>query len=350
VEMVFSEWISRAQTGTDALRTTARREATRIAGLIDRERSTPPTGTDAEALERSRAQKATRVNTLLEELQPHTALLFGPLLPSSFRGSVNPAGASAAGFGVGMTVKPLTSKERPTGSPPTSAANVKYAALNERRESPGGASFYIKGHLLNMELGGPGQWANMVPLSRSGNAQHERQTEAIVKRSVDAAMIVEYEVMPVVSSRSDRAGLITRINASREPEETKRVRRAIVEAEDFVPNMLTIRAHVLDERLQRRGALLNQSIQNAVSRELDRYYLSTTPRPVPVNLSEDDEATIATLPGIGMVLARRIVAARPGGTGRFSSYRQVADLVDGIGEERLRALESAGHVRLFGRG
>ncbi len=348
VEMPFSDFVSRAQTGGDAARVTAKTEATRIAGLIDGERNAAPAGATPEALEQARAQKATRVNALLEQLAPHTSLLFGPMVPNSFTGNVN-SGVNAGGFGTRMSVKPLTFRARPAGTPPTSANNARYAALNERRDSPGGASFYIKGHLLNQQLGGQGQWENLVPLSRSGNAQHERQAEAVVKRTVDLAAIVEYTVAPNFAGRSDKQALLTRIASSRDPDDAKRAKRGIVEAEDWVPTTLNVQADILDEGLQRRNAVLNQTIPNAVPRSYDSYFLSTTPSPVPVDLSNDNEDVIGTVPGIGAVLARRIVDARPT-SGRFSSYEQIATLVPGIGPARLRTLESSGHIRLYRRG
>ena len=347
--MPYTEFINRAQPGTDHAKVTAKQEAIRISGLIDRERATPPSGTPEEQ-ERVRGEKATRVNQLLEKLKTHTSILFGTTIPNSFSGEVN-SGVNAVGFGVAMLVKPLTNKNRPPESPPTSAGNVTYANLNERRHSPGGASYYIKGHLLNQQLGGPGSWSNLTPLSRSGNAQHETQAESLVKRTVDLPAIVEYAVRPNYVARGDKSTLLASINASREPADAKRIKAAIVEAEDWVPASLNLQAYILDEALQRRNTILSQSVANPIERNFESYYLSSTVRPIPVNLSVDDAMTIATLPGIGRVLAERIVAVREErrsrGIVRFSSFEQISELVSGIGASRLQALSSAGQVRLY---
>ena len=307
---------------------------------------TPPTGATPEKIEKSRGLKGTTVNKLLDKLKPHTSILFAPTIPDSFIGNIN-SSLNAAGFGTLMSVKPLTKKNRPRGFPPTRTKNAKYTDLNERKHSPGGSNYYVKGHLLNEKLGGPGSWVNLTPLSISGNTQHERRAESIVKRTVDLPAITEYVVTPNYSPRSDKGSLLTRIANSLEPADAKRVKSAIVEAEDWVPISLSIQAYILDESLQRRNTILNLPITNAVDRRYEGYYLSSSPRPVEVNLNTDDEATIATVLGIGLTLASRIVKVRDERrNSRFSSFEQISELVDGIGASRLRTLKEARHVQL----
>jgi len=344
-EQPFLDFVSKANVGTDEKKRTAKREALRIAGLIENERKKTPTGTP-EQIEAAQAQKAANVNTFLEQLKSHTSVLFGPTIPDSFKGNAN-AGVNSVGFGISMRVKPLTNKNRPTGSPPTSSNNPTYAALNERRQSAGGASYYIKGHLLNQLLGGPGSWINLTPLSRSGNAQHERQAESIVKHTVDLPAIVEYAVKSNYGSRSDKSSLLARIQNSTDDIQTKQIKSSIVHAEEWVPHSLSVEGYILDESLQRRNTFLNQAITNSVNRDYTSYFLATTPRPQPVNLSTDSAARIASVPGIGMVLAQRIVDLRVSRGRRFATYQQISDGVPGIGTDRLQSLESAGHVKLY---
>jgi len=350
VEMPYSEFVNRAQTGTDAKKVKAKTEAIRLAGLIDTERATPPTGSTPEEIDKSRAEKGTRVNQWLDELKTYTSILFGANIPNSYAGGVN-TGVNAAGFGISMNIKPLTNQNRPSGSPPTSAINPTYADLNERRHSAGGSSYYIKGHLLNEKLGGPGGWENLTPLSREGNAQHEVRIESLVKRTVDLPAIVEYVVKPHYAARGDKATLLARISSSTDSADAKRVKSAIVVAEDWVPVSLKVEAYILDETLKRKNTVLDQSLDNPIQRNYDSYYLLSSTIPVPVNLSTDDALKIATLPGIGKVLAERIVEVREErrkkGIDRFSSYKQISQLVAGIGESRLKTLEDAGHVKLY---
>jgi DNA uptake protein ComE-like DNA-binding protein len=111
---------------------------------------------------------------------------------------------------------------------------------------------------------------------------------------------------------------------------------------------MTVQAHILDESLKKKGTVLSKSIPNAIERSYSSYHLSSSPKPIPVNLSVDGVDKIMTLPGIGEVLAQRIVQARVDRGGkRFSSYEQLAEEVKGIGDEKMKALDQAGHVRLY---
>lgn len=346
-EEAFSDWVEKAKADTDP-RKKAKAAARTIAASIDTERATPPKGATDEDKEKDRARKATLVNELLDKLVPHTRLLFKAGLPDSFPGEVNEK-PNKQDFGAGMKVVPLTMIKRPKGEGPTSSQNTQFELLNARRESPGGASFYIKGHLLNETLGGPGGWKNLTPLSRSGNAQHEVQAEAVVKRSVDAAAIVQYEVKPVKATRGDKAALLKKIDAGRDPADAKREKTGIVEAEDYVPQALDIKAKLLDESLKPISSMMVKTIENPVPRDYDSYFLATTPKPQPVNLSEDTAAMIATVPGISLDIAKLIVAKRKKLPGeRFSTYAQLEE-VKGIGEKRLETLESEGHIKLYSR-
>ncbi len=84
--------------------------------------------------------------------------------------------------------------------------NNHFDDLNIRRHgdatSTSTASYYVLGHLLNQELGGPGtQWGNLTPLSRSGNGLHETRVESQVKGKVAEGKVIRYEVR-VVYGRS----------------------------------------------------------------------------------------------------------------------------------------------------
>jgi len=241
--------------------------------------------------------------------------------------------------------------KRPAGSTPTSAANKTYEALNQRRVSGGGASFYIKGHLLNQQLGGPGDWKNLVPLSRSGNAQHEQKAESIVKRTVDLAATVEYIVEPKVKSRSDKAGLLKTIANSREDATSKKLKADIVEAEDHVPTELNIKANMLEElpnkTLKQHETFLSIKVANPIPRDFKDYFLATDPKRAPINLSTASKKELEEIPGVGPAIAVEIVKRRP--SSGYRSYKELAELVDGIGEKKMAELDASGLVKLFGK-
>jgi DNA uptake protein ComE-like DNA-binding protein len=343
----FTDFVQRANPATDRGKT-AKTRAIAIARLIDAERQKPTKarGTDEDA----ETQRTKQVNEWLDDLARYTAPLFKDSLMPSFRGDVNPGGVNSQRFGVSMRVVPLTMLKRPDGENPTSEANATFDALNARRDAPGGVSYYIKGHLLNQKLGGPGGWRNLVPLSRKGNARHETQAEAIVKRTVDLGAIVDYEVTPQYAARGAIRGLLARLESSREAQAAKKVKRAIIEAERQVPTSLSVKALIVDRQLKKQNTVLAQTIDNPVSHELADYHLATSLPPEPVNLSEDDADLLQTVHGIGLAIAQRIVRERkklPGG--RWSTYRQLAERVGGISEQTLQGLEDGKHIKLFSR-
>lgn len=103
---------------------------------------------------------------------------------------------NAVGWGTGM----LAIKQSLGGGSGVSiSGNRPFDDLNVRKSgnatSTSTASYYVLGHLLNQQLGGPGNtWGNLTPLSRSGNAQHEEQVESRVKTAVESGKTIKYEV------------------------------------------------------------------------------------------------------------------------------------------------------------
>jgi hypothetical protein len=94
--------------------------------------------------------------------------------------------AQVYGTGVLMeyfTTQPIaagSSRLVTTGREPSAAVNAEFGDINLRRN--GASAYYVKGHLLSQQLHGPGDWKNLTPLSRAGNAEHEDKVEALVKK------------------------------------------------------------------------------------------------------------------------------------------------------------------------
>lgn len=108
------------------------------------------------------------------------------------------------GWGTGMVA--IRRSGGLAGGSDVGTTNNHFDDLNIRRHgdatSTSTASYYVLGHLLNQELGGPGnQWGNLTPLSRSGNGLHETRVESQVKGKVAAGKVIRYEVR-VVYGRS----------------------------------------------------------------------------------------------------------------------------------------------------
>jgi hypothetical protein len=168
-------------------------EAKVISGKIEAEKkkaiaSFP--GADDKAKEQA---KATAVDTLLQELATVSAPLFGTTKPADNEITL-PAGMNNHQFATVAEAVNIykTPKVTGNGSGPSSAKHNLYDILDSRQKGKG--SYYIRGHLVNDKLGGPGMWSNMTALSRKGNHQHEGQVESKVKAAFDAGAVIRYKV------------------------------------------------------------------------------------------------------------------------------------------------------------
>lgn len=96
--------------------------------------------------------------------------------------------------GVGMTVDWL-GPDHPAGSPPASGAQAKLMSLLVTDPSERSPDKYVRGHLLNENLGGPGEPRNLFPITGKANSQHLKSTEKELKTWVnDSKKYAWYEV------------------------------------------------------------------------------------------------------------------------------------------------------------
>lgn len=92
-------------------------------------------------------------------------------------------------FGSYMMADPLT-KYGPSGSQPSAEGNTTWDTLKKRKQKANGSStYYVRGHLLNDNIHGPGDdWKNLTPLSQRTNNHspigHLRKVEKDVKKLV----------------------------------------------------------------------------------------------------------------------------------------------------------------------
>ena len=272
-EQSYSQFLAWATKQEDADKKAAK-EAKNLAKKIDEEKARKLKGrTDAEKEKDSKKKKA-EVERLIGLLQGHTKKLFGESLPES---EVDWGSPTSAGFGSSMKAKALTTKRKDPklkGSPPTQAPHKVYDKLNQRRQR-GGASYYIRGHLLNDNVGGPGKWFNMTPLSRQGNKLHESKAESIVKAGVNSGAILEYNVVPQYGKRPNGNAIVAKAGAGLAKQE-KDTLKDIVDSENDVPTSLTIKIATKEKK---NGGFKtvntqNPSVENPIDRNPDSYFLS----------------------------------------------------------------------------
>jgi hypothetical protein len=92
------------------------------------------------------------------------------------------------------------------GSAPTSSETELWKEVGQWRTKSGSTSYYIKGHLLNHNLHGPGTWINMMPIARTTNARMESEAEGPVKQAVlGENKVVLYTVDMIYGSHVPKA-------------------------------------------------------------------------------------------------------------------------------------------------
>jgi hypothetical protein len=242
------------------------------------------------------------LNLALQALAAQTATLMQRVtLPGGGVEANSPilyAGTSAGGFGRGALVEYLTQLGARGGSPtagiPAGAGAQTHTTL-AKRLTAGNIAYYRMGHLLNADLGGPGNdWRNLTPLSTSGNRLHSSRFEkkvqeirqAFVRNNPAApARAFFYSVVPQYAhplrqdvlaaaqheaqqAAQQLAGLpssdpaIPTLELARRHYETV---ADILRAEQYVPRSLTCRVQELDptSRAPLPGGLdLNLTIEN----------------------------------------------------------------------------------------
>jgi len=99
--------------------------------------------------------------------------------------NTNPAyGPLRNGWGTFARVKYMQA-EHPIGSSPSVGNDSNFEYINIRRKDNG--SLYVKGHLLNDNLGGPGTtWKNLTPITGAANSDHKVNFEKVPKIAVNA--------------------------------------------------------------------------------------------------------------------------------------------------------------------
>ncbi len=156
--------------------------------------------------------------------------------------------------------------------------NPGFEDINVRKSGSG--SYYVKGHLLNNNLGGPGNtWSNLTPISRPANAQHETQFESFVKDAVNGpgdkptnppgnakAFSVKAQY-----GRTANEALITRLEetdddiSGLDPAADRGAMAAVLRAEASVPTALECSAQITE---QQSGAAKTRSVSKTIANDI----------------------------------------------------------------------------------
>jgi DNA uptake protein ComE-like DNA-binding protein len=194
-----------------------------------------------------------------------------------------------------------------------------WIAVNQRPHE------YIRGHLLNHHVHGPGENRNLVPITGSCNTTMEKQAEHVIKKAV----IGEGKVVRLTVTAKGKQGV-----------------RKHIPQEGELPQKMVMNAIELEEgdgSWKKEGASLlkDKEIDNTLPADI----AIGTVR-VEVNLSTSKRAEIDTIPGVGPVLADRIVKLRNKLGRPFHTYDDLID-AEGIGQETVDKLRDDKWVKLY---
>jgi DNA uptake protein ComE-like DNA-binding protein len=184
---------------------------------------------------------------------------------------------------------------------------------------------YVRGHLLNHHVHGPGENRNLVPITGSCNTTMETQAEHVIKKAV----IGEGKVVRFIAKAKGKQGP-----------------RKYIPQESELPEKLVLNAVELEEGSDGKWKTEGKSLLK------DKEIPNTLPKDEPVgtvhievNLSTARRAQIDTIDGIGPVLADRIVKLRNKLGRPFHTYDDLIG-ADGIGEDTVDRLRNNKWVKL----
>src|SRR5690606_8894871 len=273
------------------------------------------------------------INALIDELVQVTASI--PLSASGGTNTPPMYGPIRQGFGTFARVAYLQAPHD-VGSEPSVTNTPEFNDINMRRQ--GGGAFYVKGHLLNDNLGGPGStWGNLTPLTVAANGAHKNEFENDVKTAVNGtparganpsskfgsvsnfSVIANYgRSLPpayslLVNMETDD------LPSGLKPEDDPKDVAAVLRAEQYVPTQLVCHAE-LTYQGQSQTTVLDRPIVNDIQYgNLGQYSLTASPKR-DFFLSQKSVQELMALNLIGEVRAQRIFDLFAGG-GRITNYK-----------------------------
>ncbi|WP_010521973.1 eCIS core domain-containing protein [Aquimarina agarivorans] len=255
---------------------TAKAAAEPILGEIEAiiKAGAPKGYTDKQKKEYLKKEKPKKIDKEAEKLVPYTKILFER--EGEVPESTDPKyGALSSNplIGSSMEVEKLTKKGE-QGSVPTTAAHDVYDVLYKRQK--GKKAYYVKGHLLNHHVHGPGSYKNLTPLSIDGNSAHLNNAENSVKVAVSSGAVVYYKVEigggTYAPSIPDKAEM----DAAGIEEKNQSDLQEIRKTEKYVPRYLVVTAYNLKEDAngdftKKEPIFQNKKIDNHIDTDLDSY-------------------------------------------------------------------------------
>ena len=173
-------------------------------------------------------------------------------------------GGLSQGYGTSVKIDRFPPKEKiPKGSTPSvGTSGTTYDDLNKRRSSSGGSSYYVKGHLLNHNIGGTGHdWKNLTPLTQvANNRGSESMLHKFETKVKDAAKHTKHwevsNFFVKVGARINRSNELADLRNDQKNEKPKSKERqkwyasreSVLLAEQHIPKTVECSAEVKDDK------------------------------------------------------------------------------------------------------
>lgn len=254
-------------------------------------------------------------------------------------------GGLTSGGGFGKSVRIEYFSELTTGSDADGKGNAIYTKLNQRKS--GNGSYYVQGHLLSAKLHGTGkEWENLTPLTRQANALHVARVESKLKEVVEKKRAFMYVVTPSYG-RGKNTDLMEKINKSNDTKEDKKIKKEIVEAEQYVPTSLVCTIKELDttasERQEKAGGMVvNEKIENTIDANVADYQVLEGPV-IPIFINEANAEELMEIDGIGEITAEKIVELRTKQV-YFRNREDIFDAFKNISKDKINNAYNKGKI------
>ena len=301
-------------------------KAISIANTIDSIKNRETAAASKDQVKKNKEKKKKDLQDQLNLLSPITAELLGikgDLPVSEITYSTISIGGGT--MGQKMTASLLT-KEGEKGSTP-SGDHPAFTTLLKRRD--GGRSYYIRGHLLNDNIHGPGKWKNMTILSQAGNKNHLRSAEEPVKKAVLSGAVVSYSV-EAIYGRADLSVTDQQLQLAGIDQSKWDAIKEIRVTEKFVPEGLTLNADILTQDkngnfTNKKALLSNRSVINPIDTNLSNYEIGKGKKKVRVSImkssAEEIVNNVEDIRKSEIVKIKEIAANIP----NLSYYKQIKD-------------------------
>jgi hypothetical protein len=293
----------------NALKTTKDKStALKLAGKVD-------TAITAAAQDGAPADAGTKVEAAMAALAEATI----PLLPASMKSTPPIFGGLVGTFGSSATVLMLTSDSQGGGEP--SKEDGAWQLLRKRLDGKG--TYYVRGHLLNHNLGGPGNtWANLTPLTQNANNRAKdsmlKLFEKPIKDATTAGDAINFAVTASYGRSHPLASQVATLKGSSDPDE--QLVGKIIEAEKFVPQSLSCKGSQIDASGKVGKAVGQMTVDNVIQTREEDYFLTAGSKKT-LNVNTASASDLKQLFGIDAATANKIASKK-------GSYSEDQDVMD----------------------